>query len=238
LTYNNLLPFTTYYWHVAAYSAIGLSEFCSTQMFTTGNISIIPAVPALWFPGNNAANQPLNATIRWNAAQYADHYHYQVARDSYFANVVQQNDNHLGTDVVLTPLEPNTRYYWRVRSGNPAGFSNFSNSRSFTTGTTTALEDDQLSLVNRLSQNQPNPFNPETVISFDLKDLSKPAKLTIYNPKGQVVKVLFEGTAKSHTNRITWDGKDTQGIAVASGIYYYILESSGYRESRKMLLMK
>jgi hypothetical protein len=237
--FNNLQTNTTYYWHVAAYAPIGLSQFCPTQTFTTGQITQLPSVPSLILPLNNAVNQPLNTQIRWSPATLADSYHYQVASDSYFSDVVREDSSFVGMEITLDPLNPNTRYYWRVRSYNPAGYSNFTVIRNFTTGTTLGDENNNLTpFVNSLEQNQPNPFNPQTEIAFSVKDLSQPVQLNIYNLKGQLVTSLLNSVSKSHQNRIIWNGRDSTGKHVSSGIYYYILQTKGYRESHKMLMMK
>lgn len=238
-TYNNLMPFTTYYWQVAAFAMVGMSDYCTPQMFTTGDISIIPSVPALVSPPNNSSNQPRNPVLRWNGASYAYFYHYQVATDAYFTNIVEENDSLNAIQIRLQTLNPNTRYYWRVRSGNPAGYSYFSAIRSFLTGDQiTANEDDISMLTNQLRQNKPNPFSLETGIEFSLKDTSQPVKLTIYNLKGQAVRVLFDGFAKAGSNPVIWDGKDNAGKPSANGIYYYRLESGSYVQTRKLLKLK
>lgn len=238
-TYNNLMPFTTYYWQVAAFAMVGMSDYCTPQMFTTGDISIIPAIPVLTSPPNNSSNQPRNPVLRWNGANYAFFYHYQVATDNYFTNIVQEGDSLNAVQIRLQALNPNTRYYWRVRSGNPAGYSNFSTIRNFLTGDQiTANEDEITLLTDNLRQNNPNPFSINTSIEFSVKDFSQPARLTIYNLKGQAVRVLFDGVAKSGSNQVSWDGKDDAGKPAANGIYYYRLESGEFRQTRKLLKLK
>ncbi len=238
-TYNNLMPFTTYWWQVAAFASVGLSEFSQGQKFTTGNISILPAITTLISPPNSSTNQPRNALLRWNPATYAYYYHYQVATDSYFSNIVEENDSLQATEIRLQPLNPNTRYFWRVRAGNPAGYSNFSNIRNFVTGDFMTPNEDEVSVpLDVLLPNQPNPFSSSTEIGFRLKDTSQPVRLAIYNLKGQQVKVLFSGKAKSGINLLLWDGTDHTGRAVAPGVYYYRLQSKGLTQTRKLLLIK
>jgi flagellar hook assembly protein FlgD len=102
-----------------------------------------------------------------------------------------------------------------------------------------AAEDNTIAVpVNALGQNYPNPFQSLTGIDFTLKDSSQPAKLTIYNLKGQVVKVLLDGKSKSVNNHLEWDGKDYAGNRAANGIYYYKLSTAGFVRSRKMVLLK
>ncbi|MDH4222589.1 MAG: cohesin domain-containing protein, partial [candidate division Zixibacteria bacterium] len=95
-----------------------------------------------------------------------------------------------------------------------------------------------------LNQNFPNPFNPVTTIPFSLKtrDLNSsgyiPASLKIYNIKGQLVKTLFEEEKLAGDYSIIWDGKDTSGNEVASGIYFYRLKALDYSETKKMILLR
>ena len=88
-----------------------------------------------------------------------------------------------------------------------------------------------------LNQNFPNPFNPETTISFDMPKAA-PANLSIYNVKGQLVKTLFNGNAAFGRNNMVWNGTDNNGASVTSGLYFYRLSTDGKVETRKMMLMK
>jgi hypothetical protein len=88
-----------------------------------------------------------------------------------------------------------------------------------------------------LYQNYPNPFNPETNISFYLSHDS-PAKLSIYNIKGQVVRELIKNPLPSGKHTIVWDGLNQHGVSVSSGLYFYRLETEFESIHRKMLLLK
>ncbi|MCD8481141.1 MAG: T9SS type A sorting domain-containing protein [Candidatus Cloacimonetes bacterium] len=88
-----------------------------------------------------------------------------------------------------------------------------------------------------LNPNFPNPFNPETTISFDMPKAGT-AKLDIFNVKGQLVKTLFDGTAQYGKTSLVWNGTDNSGKAVTSGVYFYRLSTEGHSETRKMMLMK
>ncbi|MDO9578113.1 MAG: CotH kinase family protein [Candidatus Cloacimonadales bacterium] len=89
----------------------------------------------------------------------------------------------------------------------------------------------------QLLQNFPNPFNPSTKISFSLSNESK-VNLSIYNIKGQLVKILANEFFDKGIYTVTWDGEDNTGKAVASGLYFYKLISDDNTKSRKMLLLK
>lgn len=88
-----------------------------------------------------------------------------------------------------------------------------------------------------LGQNYPNPFNPITSIRYRLSE-RRFVKLVIRDLQGKLVRTLVstEQTAGAHS--AVWDGRDRDGLPVASSVYFYELQSSQLSESRKMLLLK
>ena len=88
-----------------------------------------------------------------------------------------------------------------------------------------------------LYDNYPNPFNPETTISFDLPGRSI-VKLEIYNILGQLVKTIIDYELSPASYNYKWDGKDKNGHFSGTGIYLYHLESSFGTEVKKMTLIK
>jgi hypothetical protein len=87
-----------------------------------------------------------------------------------------------------------------------------------------------------VSQNFPNPFNPETVISLSLPHASD-WTITVYNIAGQIVKTL-DGYSEAGTVTVRWQGSDESGQEVASGIYLYKVSVGDYSVTKKMLLLK
>jgi len=87
-----------------------------------------------------------------------------------------------------------------------------------------------------LHNSYPNPFNPETNISFSLP-AEQEVSLNIYNLKGQRVRELVNGQMVSGTYTIIWDGKNDGGKQVGSGLYFYKLRTDGREFSKKMLLL-
>ena len=89
-----------------------------------------------------------------------------------------------------------------------------------------------------LRQNYPNPFNPKTTISFGLSKRAN-ANIEIYNILGDKVKVLGEKYYQPGNYSVVWDGRDSQGNMLASGIYYYRLMVDNLSPiTNKMLLLK
>ncbi|MDO9576773.1 MAG: FlgD immunoglobulin-like domain containing protein [Candidatus Cloacimonadales bacterium] len=89
-----------------------------------------------------------------------------------------------------------------------------------------------------LYNNYPNPFNPETTISFSIPEDSK-VGITIYNIKGQKVKTLVSEDLEKGIHKVIWDSKDSSGKSVSSGVYFYKLDVNGKTKGlKKMLLLK
>jgi len=88
----------------------------------------------------------------------------------------------------------------------------------------------------RLSQNYPNPFNSSTTITFALPGVDN-WRLTIVNVRGQTVRRFF-GRGGPGAETVTWDGCTDSGRPVASGVYFYRLETTTGSDSRRMLLLK
>ena len=90
--------------------------------------------------------------------------------------------------------------------------------------------------------NYPNPFNPETWIPYQLAEPAD-VSLTIYDIHGRVVRDLNlghqrAGTYQSKSRAAYWDGRNTQGEPVASGVYFYTLKAGDFTATRKMLIRK
>jgi len=89
-----------------------------------------------------------------------------------------------------------------------------------------------------LYQNYPNPFNPTTEISFALEEAGN-CELSIYDVKGRKIKTLFTGNIEAEqVYSFVWNREDESEKAVASGIYFYKLETLSYSKVNKMLLLK
>lgn len=88
-----------------------------------------------------------------------------------------------------------------------------------------------------LSQNYPNPFNPETHINFAVPSFSH-VKVEIFNVLGQRIKTLVSGEYQAGNYRIVWDGTNSNGEKVSSGIYLYKLQVGAETVSKKMILTK
>lgn len=84
----------------------------------------------------------------------------------------------------------------------------------------------------KLEKNYPNPFNPQTKISYSLSSNGK-VSLIVYNSLGQIVKTLENGYKQKGSYTVSFDGS-----ALPSGIYFYQLSSKGHVKTEKMSLVK
>jgi PKD repeat protein len=102
----------------------------------------------------------------------------------------------------------------------------------------TAVQGLVVPTANALRQNYPNPFNPETTISFELANEAQ-VSLTIYDLTGQQLRTLVSGEAlAAGAYQRQWDGRNSAGSQVASGVYFFVLKAGTYTSNRKMILLQ
>jgi len=92
-------------------------------------------------------------------------------------------------------------------------------------------------LQTSLKGNYPNPFNPETTISFSLASAEE-VNIEIFNLKGQLVRSLLFTDLPAGEHKVVWNGRDDRGSSVSSGVYYFRMKSGKFSSTRKMVLMK
>ena len=89
----------------------------------------------------------------------------------------------------------------------------------------------------QLQQNAPNPFNSQTVISYFLPK-SSPVRVELFSVTGQRVAILRQGHQQAGYHRLHWDARDDEGRPLASGIYFYRLETANGILTRKLTLLR
>jgi PKD repeat protein len=87
-----------------------------------------------------------------------------------------------------------------------------------------------------LLQNYPNPFNPSTTISFAMPHAGD-WMLRVFNINGALVRE-FSGRCDGGTVEVVWNGDNNEGARIASGVYFYRLDTSDFSDTRKMILLK
>ncbi|MEN8005734.1 MAG: FlgD immunoglobulin-like domain containing protein [Candidatus Krumholzibacteriota bacterium] len=137
------------------------------------------------------------------------------------------------TGTMLTISGPNPGYYF-LTATDFAG----NESPAVVVNMVSEVPDATTPLHSALFPNHPNPFNPSTVIRFDLaKDV--PVRLTVFDIAGRTVRTLIDGrkmTAGRHEEQ--WDGRSNAGRPAPAGIYLYRFEAGDHTETRRMSLVK
>ena len=90
----------------------------------------------------------------------------------------------------------------------------------------------------RLLAVRPNPFNPMTTISYAVRDGGGHVTIEVYDVGGRHVRTLVDGFRRQGAQSAEWDGKDDDGAAMATGVYFCRMSGPGIEASRKMLLLK
>ena len=90
----------------------------------------------------------------------------------------------------------------------------------------------------------PNPFNPTVMLRLGVPAGSRDgegasvARITIYDPRGRLVRTLHDGPLAPGTHALVWDGRDGRGHALGSGIYFYEVLAGDERVSGKLTLIR
>lgn len=87
----------------------------------------------------------------------------------------------------------------------------------------------------------PNPFNPETSIRFDVPSVRQAEyriNIAIYNTRGQKIAELYNGLIAGGAFKLRWDGKNSFGRNVPSGLYFVVLRAPSFYDSQKLMLIR
>jgi len=202
----------------------------------------IPSTPQQIYPVNNSNLEEIVIDFEWEKLDYSLT-RFQLSTDSLFnsfyvlVNSGNGDTTFLGNRLfienaksVAVPL--NQKYYWRVRSENLEGVSDWSETWSFTTSSPTNV--DELRAPNEfdLSQNYPNPFNPSTKISWQ-SSVSSWQTLKVYDVLGKEVATLVDEYRIAGSYEINFNAN-----SLSSGIYFYKLTAGSFVETKKMILLR
>lgn len=235
----------------------GITGFTGTlSRYSTGMLQFWPTMnsPAATSTGNTISPQLVTiAEINGNMEMYQSQLvrlnavHYDNATGDYAALMNYNMIDATGTTVMRTQFSDANYLLTPMHTGNfnvLVIVTQFNTTLQVTPRMLTdfnppvANDDPSVTPVGTsLIGNYPNPFNPETTISFSL-DKSAPADVVIYNQKGQIVKNYDLPMAAKGITNLQWNGKDDNGLSVASGVYYFRLKSGSYSSTKKMVLMK
>ena len=170
-----------------------------------------------------------SVTLNWTTASESNSDRFDIVRNGTTVGIIAAEN--LATGASYTWTETNLtnghEYTYELVSVDVSGAMNTIAEVSATPNFNAAAVSEYA-----LHQNYPNPFNPETSISFDIAEAGA-VSLTVFNPLGQTVATLVNGTMAAGRHTITFDGTN-----LTSGLYYYRLEAGDFSAIRKMVLMK
>lgn len=138
-------------------------------------------------------------------------------------------------DSVLWP--DGREYTYRIRSVDRAGSPGPFSPPIVVVCNAATSAPDALDLRGYLAQNEPNPFNPSTVIRFQL-EVHGPARLVVYDTAGRKVRTLVDEVHAPGEHVVTWDGRNDHGRLMPSGVYVMQLVAPRVHETRKVILAK
>jgi photosystem II stability/assembly factor-like uncharacterized protein len=206
-----------------------------TILKTTNGGMGVPVSPALLSPQNNSTGNSLTTALVWDSIPGVNTYKLQVAGDSLFT-LLLINDSSLTSPYYSFQqgiLLNGRKYFWRVRGKNAAGIGPYSEAWNFTTAPVGIQQisgevPDKFSL----EQNYPNPFNPVTNIKFSVAKAGT-VTLRIYDITGRLTAELLN----EHKNPGIYIA-DFNASNLASGVYFYRMETERFTDIKKMILVK
>jgi hypothetical protein len=194
--------------------------------------NLAPEVPEGFLTAYNTGS---GNRLSWDPSPDVDFQYFRIFRaESEGFEPSPENLVHvtIGTDWI-DGIEEGWRYYYKITALDYAG--NESDPAS-PTGVTDADVTD-MPRAFALHQNVPNPFNPNTVVRFEMP-IKAHVSLRIYDAAGRLVRALVEAERSAGRYGEPWDGRDSAGKAAASGIYFYRLEAGAFTQTRKMVLLR
>ncbi len=118
-----------YFWRVRAVNDVGMGEWSQGWSFRPTREAEIPSIPKLAFPGVAAVDLPTQIDFSWDKVTDATAYHIQVSLEPNFRRRSADIEGVRETTARVRELVPTYTYFWRVRSQNPLGFSEWSQAR-------------------------------------------------------------------------------------------------------------
>jgi hypothetical protein len=180
----------------------------------------LPAQVVLVSPANNATNVSTSPTPGWQASAGALWYRLRVFTQA--GSLVLDDPNVVGTSRAIGPLAKTAQYTWTVSGVSNISEGSLSTSFKFTTAAVGSEVSDRAAdvpTVYALAQNFPNPFNPTTVISFQLPVVSD-VHLAVYDMLGHEVSVLVDERREAGYHDRQFDAS-----GLPAGMYFYRLQA-------------
>jgi hypothetical protein len=193
-----------------------------------------------WWPGSLLFDDPIDATAVVHGISFSTgHAQFEVQIDLSASQLNTSAGSSFGIYLfgydgagVFSGYWPEETYnYWSL----PAAYG------TMILDPVTGIDELQPSMITayELLPNYPNPFNPSTTICYRLANTeAQQTVLNIYNSSGQLIQTLVDQPQNNGEYSVTWDGLNSQGKEVGSGVYFYQLKSGNFTQTHKLLKMK
>ena len=234
----------TWYWTVESYDNSGSAGFADTLRFYRDTYPEPPKAFVTLYPPEGEQFGGNSVEFRWHPATDPDpldriRYRLTVTGDWYDPSTYQIFEE-LNDTTLQIDLQGNSSYSWLVEAvdkdeqSTPANDGQPLHFRIDATGIDPA---ESLPETYALHRNYPNPFNPATVICYDLPEHTR-TLLTIYDIRGNRIRTLVNRLETPGFKSAVWDATDDSGKTVGAGIYIYRLDTGPFSQSERMLLLK
>ncbi|MCL2065384.1 MAG: T9SS type A sorting domain-containing protein [Candidatus Cloacimonetes bacterium] len=221
------------YYVVANYE---ISMFNSIPSEPSNTVYISPNIPLIFNPPQNLIGNANGnvVTLSWEepeSGSSGDFVGYMVYKDE--EPLIEESISEL---YFIDTVTENGTYIYKVLAIYENGESEPA-TVEVTVSDVSETDDNAIGFRTILHSNYPNPFNPETTISFSVA-VESHVSIVIFNIRGQKARTLVNSNHSAGNHSVVWNGKDENGQDVGSGIYFYQMQTNDYVTTRKMVLMK
>jgi len=221
---------------VTAHTSLPALFFVSNPDSGYAADDLAPAMPAGLAAA--ASYMPRGLRLEWQASPERDLAHYAVYR-GLDPDFVPSAGNRIGSPAETAFLDCDWQqeagFYYKVSAVDR--HANESDHALVRPEDVTGAQSPDVPSRTRLAQNVPNPFNPATRIAFDLSAAGR-VELRIYDATGRLVRTLVDGFRDAAHHQVRWDGTDSSGFPVGSGVYFYRLHTGGLIATKRMTLIR
>ncbi|MFH1011655.1 MAG: right-handed parallel beta-helix repeat-containing protein [bacterium] len=239
LLWDSLEDDQTYWWRVKAFDSYGAGTFSNQVRCFHTYFCEMPSPCALLGPADSLQLPFGEVHFRWQAARDPDpadtitYMLHIVAGDFVFAHD-SGSDTCATIDVGALDLPDTVVAEWWVTAHSLCPDTSMESTSRFHFYPPSAISGRDISLPTdfALHPNYPNPFNPMTVIRYDVKQ-SGPVSVRIFDLLGREVATIVHETVPAGSYTAIWNAAD-----FPSGVYLCQMEATGFRQTRKLLLVK
>jgi hypothetical protein len=204
------------------------------QSFSVTVTATTPGLPSLLLPDDEAVVDPTGGVdLAWSAVLGATSYSLQLSTVEDFSTFASRIVGIEDTTWTLHGLDADIQFYWRVEAVNSVGGSGFTAPFRFATGANVAREGETgIPTAFALGPNYPNPFNPTTVLPFELPR-AETVTLDVIDLLGRTVAVLVDGPMPAGRHEAHFEAGD-----LTSGVYVARLRAGSFVQTRQLVLLK